>query len=170
MKKLMTFAAVVLMAAVSQAATFTWNWDFAVNDANFTPIGGTLDIILGGSTVDTATFGTGGTTGNALAFNDGSSVYTMRFTTTLANSSVAYVQSTFVTPLTWDAESNVNSTFMSAAWDSALQTMINSTGSSEGFKLDNYTPGVWTPVPEPTSMALLAIGAAALGFRRKFRK
>jgi hypothetical protein len=170
MKKLMTIAAIVLMAAVSQAATFNWDWSFSANDADFNPIGGTVDIILGGSTIDTATFGTAGTSGNALAWNDGSSVYTMRFTTTLANSSVAYVERTFTTPATWAVNAPDNHTTMNSLWGSTYQAMVDSTGSPDGFKIDNYTPGVWAPIPEPSSMALLAIGAAALGFRRKFRK
>jgi len=33
----------------------------------------------------------------------------------------------------------------------------------------NWTSG-WVPIPEPTAMALLALGAAAVGLRRRFRK
>jgi hypothetical protein len=36
--------------------------------------------------------------------------------------------------------------------------------------VNNKMPTVWTPVPEPTTMALLGIGAAVVGLRRKFRK
>ena len=34
----------------------------------------------------------------------------------------------------------------------------------------NAGNGAWIPIPEPTAMALLALGAAAVGLRRRFRK
>jgi len=33
-----------------------------------------------------------------------------------------------------------------------------------------YVPSVWSPIPEPATLALMGIGLAVVGLRRKFRK
>ena len=38
------------------------------------------------------------------------------------------------------------------------------------FGATNFNVEAWEAVPEPTSLALLALGVAAIGLRRKFRK
>jgi hypothetical protein len=47
-----------------------------------------------------------------------------------------------------------------------LETGLASFSNALGYA----NPGEFALVPEPTSLAFLALGAAALGLRRKFRK
>ncbi len=64
-------------------------------------------------------------------------------------------------------------------WASTGPTLLNGYDPGIGgidatgglyWKQGDLAPGNWAPVPEPTSVALLAIGAAAIGLRRRIRK
>jgi PEP-CTERM putative exosortase interaction domain len=46
---------------------------------------------------------------------------------------------------------------------------ISESGATATVGILAASIGVWTPVPEPTSMAFMALGVAALGLRRRFR-
>jgi hypothetical protein len=60
----------------------------------------------------------------------------------------------------------ISSSIGQLAWDGTTDI-----GAAANFSAPNFNVANWTAVvPEPTSMALLALGAAAIGLRRRFRK
>ena len=60
----------------------------------------------------------------------------------------------------WYVINTATLTIPGSGADATGQNIANSIINTQG----------WSPVPEPTSMALLALGTAVLGLRRRFRK
>lgn len=171
MKRLIMLG-LVLMAGLSEAASVQWN-SGAINAPNGD---GTFGALIGASSAyssivyfytDAGITSVAGVTGNTdgvasigSAFNNttsdsfsGDTTYYAKLVVT-ANSGLWIMTST-VTSFTMPGTGNAGITFLSGA----------------GFdSVANKMPGQWTAVPEPTSMALFGLGAAALGLRRRFQK
>jgi len=170
MKKLMMMLVFALVAGMSQAAAISWNtgkiytpgiggvFGAAVGNTTgpylamvylYTDAGGVNGITLTGGNTDNSTTAVGGSVLNSdtvgYNFLVGSTYYGKVVVTT--------------TDGNWKMTSGL-----------AASTIPGTGNGALNFTTAGAMPSQWTAVPEPTSMALLALGAAALGLRRKLRK
>jgi len=169
MKKLMMMLAFVLVAGMSQAAAIKWS-----TGTIYTPgVGGVFGAPVGTTTGQYLAMvyfytDSGGLNGITLTGGNTDSSTASAFGSVLNSATVGY---TFLAS-TYYGKVVVTSTDGQWAMNSSLATMSM---PGNGDLTANFTdlgamPSQWTAVPEPTSMALLALGAAALGLRRKLRK
>jgi hypothetical protein len=175
MKKLMMIAAALLVAGVTQAATVNWNWNagiFMDQEANNINNGTVAlyftSVLPGGSAFSSGAVVGGVAVGSYSADHTAlNNPVTYRFTTTILGNSY-YADSVFTISGLVGGGDPADSTKLEGYMDGAFTDLLNRLGADGTFNLTTTTG--WTAVPEPTSFALLGLGAAALALRRRIRK
>ena len=174
MKKLMMFVAVAVCAVSVQAASISWG-----NTAALTPIVGP-----DGTTLTSANAASYSFIAKLINVTDANTVIASSSTInnmtpgSLSESTITYTYGTeasngdvFRIELYASVGgSDYMLTITNPAWVIAA---INDSGTDlwgGTWPSGSTAVGNWVLIPEPTAMALLALGAAAFGLRRRFRK
>jgi len=173
MKKMMMMLGVLLIAGISQAAAVQWTTGTikAPNpDGSFgANIGATSGAYLATVFffVDNA--------GSAGAAFPGVTGNTDNTTVALGSALSGTTSDSFTGGNVYWAQVYVTSLPESGTYYTMTSELVSFTAPLTGNAGVNFAtlgamPTEWTVVPEPTSMALLALGVAAVGLRRRFRK
>lgn len=186
MKKMMIVAALALMTGVAQAGVVNWglgNIKDPLNTAVNIASGKSVYVQLFVSTQANGALGDmTGTSALAGSFNlTGAGIKSAAQLYTAVEAQAARDAAGTAPNLNLYAVIYYNSTVGATVssienathyWVSTVQskTMANIASANTTYTFTGSTTMVWTVVPEPTSMALLAIGGAVLGLRRKFKK